>query len=217
MARPPSFTDTLGDLASSRMLSRHTPNRSCRRPRSRRCRAACRRGRARSCVSGKARARSIRSGSCGSSSQASNESGRAARAARSPRGSRRVDRGPRLAPGRAGPARSVSASHEAQLRMPRKRPPPAAMWASSTALTAVAQRQVGVADDAGAGARLAVEAAGAHRRHAVDELGLADRRASRPVRRPGTSRRTPRRPWRGRCGRCRCRPAARPADSAACA
>jgi len=37
------------------------------------------------------------------------------------------------------------------------------------------QLQIGVTDDAGAGAHLAIDAAGAHRRHAVDELGLAHR------------------------------------------
>ena len=42
-------------------------------------------------------------------------------------------------------------------------------------LDAVAQRQIRVADDAGADLGLAVDAAGAHGGDAVDELGLADR------------------------------------------
>jgi hypothetical protein len=59
----------------------------------------------------------------------------------------------------------LSASKEALLRMTRNRPP---------LDHAVAQEQVRPADDAGAGSEVAVEAAGAHRRDAVDELGLAD-------------------------------------------
>ena len=59
--------------------------------------------------------------------------------------------------------------------MPRKRPPPATIIASSTFAHARAQREIGMADDAGADARLAVAAAGAHRRDAVGELDLADR------------------------------------------
>ena len=42
-------------------------------------------------------------------------------------------------------------------------------------LDPAAQRQVGMADDAGAMPGLAVDAAGAHGGDAVDELGLADR------------------------------------------
>ena len=42
-------------------------------------------------------------------------------------------------------------------------------------LDAAAEHQVGMADDAGAGADLAVDAARRHRGDAVDELGLADR------------------------------------------
>ena len=46
---------------------------------------------------------------------------------------------------------------------------------SSTGSTRAAEHQVGVADDAGAGADLAVDAARRHRGDAVDELDLADR------------------------------------------
>ena len=57
--------------------------------------------------------------------------------------------------------------------MPLKRPLPAAIWASNTAPALRAEAQVDMADDAGAGAQVAVEARRAHRRHAVGELGLA--------------------------------------------
>ena len=86
-----------------------------------------------------------------------------------------------------------SASQAVMWRMPRKRPPPARICASSTSSTARAELQIGMADDAGADLRRAIAAAGAHRRDAVDELGLADRpqllRAGRAVHRRGTGRR----------------------------
>ena len=58
--------------------------------------------------------------------------------------------------------------------MPRKRPLPATISASSTGLRAVAEQQIDVADDAGADRGLAVAAARGHRRHAIGELDLAD-------------------------------------------
>jgi hypothetical protein len=63
-------------------------------------------------------------------------------------------------------------------RIPRKRSPPARVRAASTGFDPRAERQIGMADDAGAMPGLAVDAAGAHGGDAVDELGLADGRIS---------------------------------------
>ena len=58
--------------------------------------------------------------------------------------------------------------------MPRKRPLPATISASSTAFAPSPEQQIDVADDAGADRGLAVAAARAHRRDAIGELDLAD-------------------------------------------
>ncbi len=67
------------------------------------------------------------------------------------------------------------ASHAAEWRTPRKRPPPARMCSLQHRLDPVAEGEVGEAHDAGGDARPAVEAALAHGGHAGHELGLADR------------------------------------------
>ena len=59
--------------------------------------------------------------------------------------------------------------------MPRNRPPPARICASSTSPRAAAEAKIDVTDDAGADFRVAVAAGRAHRGDAVDELGFADR------------------------------------------
>ena len=67
--------------------------------------------------------------------------------------------------------------------MPRKRPPPAAISASSTGLGLIAEQEIDVADDAGADRGRTVAAACRHRRDAIGELDLADRAERlRPVR-----------------------------------
>ena len=68
-----------------------------------------------------------------------------------------------------------SASHAAEWRTPRNRPPPARSCASQHRLHAIAEREVGEADDAGRDARSAVAAAVAHRGDAGHELRLAHR------------------------------------------
>ena len=67
------------------------------------------------------------------------------------------------------------ASRAAECLMPRKRPLPAAIWASSTGLRAIAKKKIDMADDAGAGSRRTIETACAHGGAAIDKFGLADR------------------------------------------
>ncbi len=60
-------------------------------------------------------------------------------------------------------------------RIPRKRPPPAVDHRLQHPLDRRAEREVGVADDAGADLGLAVGPGGGHRRNTIGELDLADR------------------------------------------
>ena len=59
--------------------------------------------------------------------------------------------------------------------MPRKRPWPADISASSTGARVFAQQEIDVADDAGADRSGSVAAARAHRRGAIGEFDLAHR------------------------------------------
>ena len=124
-------------------------------------------------VSGKARARSVSSAICGWNSQASKLRPSGASCAKP---SRNVASSSRCSVGLLCELRICSlACQPAAWRMPRKRPRAAPMCASQHLAHRGAQAQVGEADDARGHARVAVAAAGAHRRDAVDELGLAHR------------------------------------------
>ena len=90
-----------------------------------------------------------------------------------------------------------------------KRPLPAAIWASNTAPALAPRRRSTWLTMRGAGAQIAVDAAGAHRRHAIGELGLADAAQLRRARPCGTSNGSRRTPWPRCCGRSACRPAGR--------
>ena len=133
---------------------------------------------------------------------------------RSLRGSRRRPAEPRRRRYALDCRSLESASQAVMWRIPRKRPPPARMCASSTSRTRAPSRRSAWPTMPGADARRAVAAAGAHRRDAVDELRLADRREAPRGRRRGASSGTAGRPWRRCCGRCSGRRAARRADSA---
>ena len=140
-------------------------------------------------------------GSAGGSSHASNERPSGPSGAKPSR--KALSRQQAAARVGRGCASEGSASQAVMWRMPRKRSPPARRWASSTSCDPAAQAKVGVADDAGAGAGRAVDAARAHRGGAVDELGLADRPHLGRARRRGTSTGPRRRRSRRCCGRCR--------------
>ena len=124
-------------------------------------------------VSGKARARSVSSGICAWNSQASKLRPSGASCAKP---SRNVASSSRCSVGLLCELRICSlACQPAAWRMPRKRWRAASMCASSTSRTAAPRHRSAKDDDAGGHARVAVAAAGAHGRDAVDELGLAHR------------------------------------------
>ena len=125
-------------------------------------------------VSGNAFARSVTAGICGWYCHASKLRFELAQPAQSPRESAPIDTDPAVGLVCEFLTAGI-ASKPPACRMPRKRAGAAAICACKHFIDRGSQRQIGEADDSRRDPRLAILPAGALRRDAVDELGLAHR------------------------------------------